>query len=275
MFDGHCVLRSETAMLTGRPDWASSVIANGTVRVGQQDIPIGVVSATIGENDGARLVISTPTLWRAGGVPPGNIGLDRLMSAVFMHEATHVFQMDTYGRRIQSMVSTYNLSDAEFNDDAIQTRFKNDTAFASSIQREIAMFFAAADADQDEEALRLATAARQMMKERAARYFVGDQAYQREAEDLWLTMEGSAQWAGYRWLQLPIIKGGAGLTDEAAREGFGRRGDYWTQQLGLAITLTVERLDEGGWKRHLFGDGRLTLLELLDRNLDTGGASPT
>ena len=63
------------------------------------------------------------------------------MSAVFKHQATDVFQMDTYGRAVQSMVNIYDLSDAEFNDDAIQTRFKDDPAFVSSIQREITMCF--------------------------------------------------------------------------------------------------------------------------------------
>ena len=179
--------------------------------------------------------------------------------------------MDTYGQRIQSMVTAYDLDNAEFNDDAIQALFKDDAAFASSIEREIAMFFAAADAVDNAEALRLARSARRMMRERADVHFVGEQFYQREAEDLWLTMEGSAQWAGFSWLQLAISEGGAGLSRKDAREGFGQRGDYWTQQLGLAITLTVDRLDDGSWKRHLFGDGRMTLLELLDRDLGGDG----
>ena len=267
MFDPSCVKRSATAMLTGRSDWTANQIENGSVIVGSNDIPVGVVSATIGEDDGARLVMSTPSVWSEGGVSPGSIGLDRLMSAVFMHEATHVFQMDTYGRRIQAMEIQQNFDDGEFNDDAIQTLFKDDTGFATSIDREIALFFAAASADDDAEVRRLARMARQMMLERGERYFVEDMSYQNDAEDLWLTMEGSAQWAGYRWLQLPIERGGAGLDPAQAMTGFGRRGNYWTQQLGLAITLVVERLDEGDWKGHLFGDGKLTLLELLDRNL--------
>ena len=253
VFDSRCLKTSDTVMLTGRANWTSRSIENGAFSVGTRTMPVGVVSATIGEGDAALLVMSTPTVWKEGGVPPGKIGLHQLMSAVFIHEATHVFQMQTYGQRIQNMVVSSKLDDETFNDDEIQALFQGDAAFTNSIEREIAMFFAAADAAEDAEAYRLAREAARLLEDRTGRYFIGHHSYQREAQDLWLTLEGSAQWAGYRWLILPASQGGAGLTVDQAREGFGQRGNYWTQQLGLAIMLTVERLDGGEWERQLFG----------------------
>ena len=265
VFDEHCELRSAEAMLTGQSRWTSYMLAGTSIQVGAQKLRVGVVSATVGDKDGARFVMSVPSVWEKANVPPGNLGLENLMSAVMMHEATHVFQMNTYGKKIESLQTANRLSDEQFNDDAIQNRFRREPEFAQSIERETELFFAAASARDVAEALRLARSARAMMTARAAKYYISDQAYQTSAEDLWLTMEGSAQWAGFRWLQLPSAQRGAGASEADAMRGFGKRGKSWTQLLGLAITLTVDRLDDQSWKRRVFGDGKRTILQILDQ----------
>lgn len=268
IFDTGCKLQSETAMLIGQSEWQSTSIAGDVIQIGDQPIPIGVVSATVGHETGTRFVMSTPSVWADGGVASNEIALENLMSAVFMHEATHVFQMDTFGSDIGNLQLEQGLTDEQFNDDAIQARFADQSDFAASVEQETALLFAAAEAENGAEAVRLARAARDLMRARAARYFVGDQAYQERAEDLWLTMEGSAQWAGLRWLQLPTEQGGGGLSKSAAMLGFGRRGGSWTQSLGLAMTLAVDRLAAPSWKEHIFGDGNRTLIQILDESIE-------
>lgn len=270
IFDSACRLESATAMRGGKSRWISQSIPDGVVRVGAQDIPVGVVSATIGDGGGSRFVMSTPSLWAAARVPPGTAGLEKLMSAVAMHEATHVFQMASYGRKIEALQTEIGLSDEDFNDDAIQARFGSDPDFTASIQRETELLFSAANTADTKEARRLATEARVLMRARARRYYVGDQAYQARAEPLWLTLEGSGQWAGFRWLQLPTSQNGGGLTADEAMAAFGKRGKSWTQLLGLAMTLSVERLAPVGWKLQLFGEGGATLPDLLDKALQLG-----
>ena len=254
-------------MRSGRPDWRGARILGDTVIVASQPMPVGVVSATVGADVATSFVMSTPSVWAKHHVSSAALGLEPLMSAVLIHEASHVFQMDTYGKQVEQVQKASRIADADFNDDAIQMRFGREAHFAASIAQEASLFFAAAHAVDLTQARRLARAARTMMTEREARYFVGDQAYQKRAEDLWLTMEGSAQWAGYRWLQLPAAKDGGGFDRQTAMAGFGKRGRSWTQLLGLAIALTVERIGPAGWRRHIFGDGRKTLLQLLDDGL--------
>lgn len=262
-------------MVSGQSRWAAKSIRGDTITVGSQRLPIGVVSATIGDDAGTRFVMSVPSVWSEGHVPPGPLGLDRLMSAVMMHEATHVFQMSTYGKQVEALQKVNHLADDQFNDDAMQARFGKEPGFANSIDRETELFFAAAATPDEGQAYHLATQARQLMRERAARYFVGDQVYQQQAEDLWLTMEGSAQWAGYNWLQLPRASAGGGVSAAEAMVGFGKRGDSWTQLLGLGIALCVDRFQPHGWKQHVFGDGRETLLQLLDQGIrPTAGDRP-
>lgn len=267
IFDDRCALTSRTALITGRSRWVSSPLKHRSITLGTQRIPVGVFSATIGDANGAHFYMSVPSVWAKAKIPPGKLGLDRLMTAVMMHEATHVFQRQTYGAQIDQIQKQNALTDDQFNDDAIQSQFGKQAEFAASVQRETDLFFEAATTANDGDARRLALEARDLVRTRERRYFVGGQAYQVRAEDLWLTMEGSAQWAGFQWLQLPVAKCGGGLSAKDALADFGKRGGSWTQTLGLAVAMTVNRFQPAGWKRHAFGDGRLTLLEMLDQSL--------
>jgi hypothetical protein len=126
------------------------------------------------------------------------------------------------------------------------------------------LLFQAALAPDRAEVLRLTREARTMMRAREDRYFVGDDAYYREAEDIWLTMEGSGQWAGYQWVISP--RGGA-VPVSTAIPNFARRSGWWSQDEGLALFLVLDRLSGPSWKRHVYGDGAQTLLQLLDAAL--------
>jgi hypothetical protein len=267
VFDGQCVLVSQTAMAGGPNRWNASKVDGKSVQVGSQTIPVGVVSATIGDAGSAHFVMSTPSVWKAAKVPPGNLGLDVLMTAVMMHEATHVFQMNSYGKAVERLQKEQHLTDAKFSDDAIQDQFRDNAEFGTSIKHEIDLFFAASKAESRNNVLRLGRRARLLMLAREGKFFVGTDAYQRRAEDLWLTLEGSGQWSGLTWLELPKRVGGGGLDHRTAIQEFGRRGDFWSQQLGLAITLTVQRLNPPNWKKRLFRDGRQSLLQILDTSL--------
>ena len=267
IFDERCALTSRTALITGRSRWVSSPLEDRSIALGAQRIPVGVFSATIGDASGAHFYMSVPSVWKKAKIPPGKLGLERLMTAVMMHEATHVFQRQTYGAQIDQVQKQNALTDDQFNDDAIQSQFGKEVEFAASVQRETDLFFKAANTANEGDARRLALEARELMRTRERRYFVGGQAYQVRAEDLWLTMEGSAQWVGFQWLQMPVAKFGGGLSTKDAVADFGRRGGSWTQTLGLAVAMTVNRFRPADWKLHAFDDGQLTLLEMLDQSL--------
>lgn len=92
------------------------------------------------------------------------------------------------------------------------------------------------------------------------RFFPEADGYLAPAEDIWLTMEGSAQWVGYRWL---IDPRGGRLPVASALAGFGRRSKWWTQTEGFALFMALERLSPGQWQRHAFGDGKASGPDLL------------
>lgn len=267
-FDAGCVLTSPDALNVGSwrdAQWSAAKHA-GQVRLPNgRDLPAGVTSFITGDDDGAIFVMSTPSVWRAAGVNNEALGLETMMVAVLIHEASHVAQSATYGVKVEALATRNKLPET-FNDDSLQERFKSDEAFAASISREIDLFLQAAAATDVVTARKLAREARDLMRARAARSYTGADTYWAEAEDLWLTFEGSGQWTAYQWIISPR---GANATVEVALPNFVRRSKWWSQNEGLALFLALDRIVGPSWKRHAYGDGAKTALQMLDEALDT------
>ena len=257
-FDSACMVTSDTAMNGGPMLWRASRHA-GKVQVPNGPvIDAGVTSFAMGGEDAEQFVMSTPSIWRAANKSDNGLGsLETLMTVVVIHEGTHVAQIPTYGRMIGALSAANNLPE-DFNDDSIQKRFEGEADYAASMKRETELLFAAADATDESEARRLAREARALMRARQQRWFTGADSYLAEAEDIWLTFEGSAQWAAYRWVVDP--RGGAVPPE---RVQF-RTGRWWSQVQGFALFLALDRLTGDAWKRHVFGDGARTGLQMLD-----------
>jgi hypothetical protein len=260
IFDAHCVLKSSTALAGGANRWSAAPhLARIKLPTGES-VPVGVTSFASGNARSGFFVMSTPSVWR-GKVKGGPLGLDTLMVAVLLHEGSHVAQVPTYGKRMDALSSQYHLPDS-FGDDSIQERFQHNREFAASVDRETGLLLDAARSQDRKQAVRLASEARRLMRARQARWF--KDGYLAPAEDIWLTMEGSAQWAGYQWL---VRRGG--YPPAVAEAGFGTRGKKWTQKEGFALFMALDRLTGGSWKRHAFGDGVATGLDMLDKAIGT------
>lgn len=264
IFDQDCRLTSRTAMTGGEKVWISEPHKGELLLPDGNNLPAQVVSFAAPASEGAFFVMAAPSIWQAAGVHSAELGLKQLMTAVMIHEAAHVLQFPTHGSRITRLVNVHSLTD-DFSDDSIQERFGSEGEFASSIARETELLLAAAAAADRTDAMRFAAEARLLAQVRHDRWFTGELAYLREAEDVWLTLEGSAQWLGYRWL---TDRSGGGRSSEVAAQGFGLRGRWWSQRQGFALFAALERLTGAKWKRHAFGDGAKTAGEMLDQALE-------
>jgi hypothetical protein len=259
IFDDRCVVTSDTAMNGGPNRW-SGHLHRGTITLpGGQTLKPQVISFAQAEASISHFVMSTPSIWRAASKNGKGTTLENLMTAVIMHEATHVAQMPTYGKRIGAIADRYHLPE-EWNDDSIQDQFAKDAGFASSIERESKLLLDASEARSRAEAVRLVRSARQMMKARYARWFTGKNAYHADAEPVWLTLEGSGQWMAYRWLVDP---NGAHVPAANVRHGF-VNDKWWSQREGFAAFMALERLTGTAWKTQAFHLGRKDVLQMLD-----------
>ena len=262
-FDANCVLTSSNALTSANArgvTWTATPHSGTITLPSGEQMPAGVTSFTSADEHQAYLVMSTPSVWRAGGVDNAGIGLETMMVAVLLHEGSHVVQAATYGARIGALAERNHLPES-FNDDSLQREFESNADFSASVVRETDLLFQAVAANDDATAFRLAHEARDLMKARAARWFVGEKSYWLEAEDVWLTFEGSGQWAGYEWV---IDPHGAAQPASVAIPNFARRSRWWSQNEGLGIALTLDRLGVRDWTRRAFGDGSETLLGMLD-----------
>lgn len=264
-FDDDCVLtgvnafdKAERAIWTATPHTGLVTLPNG------EEMPVGVTSFTSADENRTYFVMSTPSVWRAGGVTNELLGLETMMVGVLIHEGSHVVQSSTYGGRIGALAERHGLAES-FNDDSMQARFGENVEFAASIARETDLFFQAAAAPDDTTARRLAREARDLMRARATRWFVGDDVYWTEAEDVWLTFEGTGQWAAYQWVIHPR---GANVSTDIAIPNFARRSRWWSQNEGLGIVLALDRIAGPGWKRQAYGAGERTILQMLDAALE-------
>lgn len=180
------------------------------------------------------LVMSLPAIWRASDRDPTGDG--RLASAVFIHEFTHT-QSTALGARVDSLVQRG--LPADVNDDVIQERFGGRPGYRARFDAERELLFRAAAAPSDSEARALGDSALSLIERRRKEFFIGADAIYSDADDLFLTMEGLAQWLAYRWLIDPL---GAAMSAADALPFMRRGGRQWSQDEGLALLLVLERL---------------------------------
>lgn len=267
-FDDDCALVSANAFSAADPSeiaWIATPHAGEITLPDGEVIPAGVTAFAGAAGDRAFFVMSTPSRWRAAGVSNDALGLELMMTGVLLHEVSHVAQFDAYGEEISDIVDQSHLPDDDVNDDMIQHRFGDDAEFAASVQRETELLFQIVDNPSETEARRLARAALELMRLRRARWFVGETAYLAQAEDVWLTLEGSGQWTAYQWMVHPA---GGGAESDAAMASFARSSRWWSQRQGIALAFAVDRLAAFDWKRDAFGGGRMTLTQMLEAALE-------
>ena len=245
----------------GPPRWQAAP-HQGSIRLPDgKEIPAGVISFA-GPGEGKApgfFVMSLPSVWRAGGVQSA-MGLERLMDGVLLHELMHTWQFYFANPRLAELTRRYKLPD-DISDDSLQAAFKDNPAYVKDYERERDLLFAAAAAPTRPEARRLAGEALAAMRARRARWFTGTAEQWAPLDEIFLTMEGLGQWAIYSWV---TDRRGGGLAREAALEEVRRGGRWWSQDQGLALFLTIDRLVPG-WQKRAFAPKPETAEALLAR----------
>ena len=168
-----CVLISDTALSPGKPAEWKAVIGNGKIPIIEDfAMPLSPTSQAMLVDGKPYFVMSAPSVWRKHGVSGGAIGLENLMTAVFIHEAAHILQQNSYFSQIGEFVKANDLPQG-FDDDSLQEMFKTNAAYAGSVREETALLYAAADAPSLAASRRMARQALSKIKQRRASFFVG------------------------------------------------------------------------------------------------------
>jgi hypothetical protein len=254
LFDESCVWQGDRGDL----EQASGTTHNGRIALPDDsviDAKITSFSATYGADDRPYLVMALPSIWRSDPQHQKNPGLDLLMRCVFVHEMAHTRQAQSIGTWLTSLSKKYGLPQ-DLNDDVIQDRFADRDGFREAYERERNLLYRAAAERTPEVRRMLAREALTAMNARRARYFVGADATYAELEDLFLNMEGVANWAAFRAAARTLRD-----SDEAIAS-IRRGGRRWSQDEGLGLFLLIDAVVPN-WQARVFGSTPVSVFELL------------
>jgi hypothetical protein len=273
-FDDRCTWHinpHESAI--GNPRWSCStrvgklqlrgVIHGGSVVLpGGEEMPVQIASfaSTWGDDGLPYLAMALPPVWRTVPRHATDPDLQELTRSVFIHEMTHTRQAGLHPR-IEELRLQAKLDDLD--DDIVQTIFSKDPEFSAAIEREREAIYAAAGAADAAERRRTAAAALALLRERRATHFTGEHVPFSALEEIFLTMEGVANWAAYRGL----LRDGRGEAE--ARALIRRGGKYWSQDLGLGLFLLLDALTQG-WQQQVLGSAQRGVTSLLQDAVTAG-----
>lgn len=233
----------------------SSILHGGQVVIPNSEaFSVGLTSFASPDSGGKMFfVMALPSIWRAKAAAPN---ADLLATVVFVHEFTHT-QSPSLGAQVDALVARGLPADAD--DDVVQSRFGNRPGFSAAYEKERDLLFRAAAAPTLESARSEATSALGSIERRRRTFFTGADAIYADAEEVFLTMEGVAQWAAYAWL---IDSAGGSMSPSEALRFVRRGGKRWSQDEGLALLLVLDRLSPE-WPAKLLAKAPTNVIQLL------------
>lgn len=251
MFDAKCRFERVGAGWRPTPHSGSILLPDGNT------VPAQVTSFA-GQDDKTGqgfFVMALPSVWEAAKVP---VARDwKGLTAVFLHEFSHTRQLDPLKPAFAAAEAARKMPD-DFSDDSLQEHFQSDPAYVAVIEKEIGLLFKAAAEPDPAAARKLVREALALIEARQKRWFVGEDAYWKKYDDLFLTMEGFGQWVAYAWLADPA---GGRMEAGAARDKMaGTR--WWSQNQGLALYLVIDRFVPD-WPQRTFAAQPALGLDLL------------
>ena len=237
-----------------------------TAHAGQVALPDGasvpasrLAFASPTSEGGMFFIMALPSLWQANGAEPRDWRL--LSMVVFMHEFAHTQQGLGLGRRVDDLLTRGLPENAD--DDIVQDRFGARPGYQAVYEAERDLFYGVATASGDAAARTTLAQAAQRMAERRARWFTGTDTVYAEVDDVFLTLEGTGNWAAWTWLTDPR----GGRLSPADATTFVRGGQtQWSQDQGLGVMLALDRVTPD-WPAIAFAPRGVTADELIVRAL--------
>lgn len=197
------------------------------------------------EDAPAFFVMAAPSFWQDIGLEDEHVGLEKMLTGIFLHEFTHTTQIMEIGARILAFERDHTF-DFKVNDDIIQNYFINDSLYVKLFEEETALFYRAAESDDREELIRLTKQGLKLLGDRQENHLRPVKDILVEMDNVFLSMEGLGQYVMVSWLAHP--KGGKAPKDVAIQSARRNR-KWWSQDEGLALALVYEKLSgDPDWK---------------------------
>ncbi|HXW08029.1 MAG TPA: hypothetical protein VD833_22555 [Vicinamibacterales bacterium] len=234
----------------------------------RQEVPPAVKASTALYRSGRApfLVMALPGVWRQAPEHRRRPRLEDYLVGVMVHEMTHTRHLVDANVRLRELIRHTGLP-AGLNDDVIQMEFRRTRGFEAAIERERDLLYQAASETDPARQATTVFRALQLVRERHARYFSESRRGYRDVEAVFLTLEGTAQWAAYRFMASLAATPGSEAALRLVRDN--RR--YWSQDLGLAVFLVIDSLVPG-WQSQVFSPTPPSPFDLLDEAVSASGS---
>ena len=247
--------------------WKKS-LHNGSITLPDKKIvPIGLMSFASelpGGKNNSFFVMPLPSFWLKASVKSDELGLDNLVTGVFLHEFSHSQQMQNFGKQISEFEKN-NQFETDFSDDIVQNLFQKNSAYTELYVKEVNTFYAASNEKNKAARDSLIKTGINLLQKRHADFFTGKHENLKRIDEFFLTMEGLGQYTMYAWL---THKDGANLPAEIALKGVRRGGKWWSQDEGLALFLILENFSKPkNWAGKMFGVNTESVINLIGQEL--------
>lgn len=230
-----------------------------------QRVPVGLMSfASPLEAKKSFFVMPLVSFWKTAGVISNEIGIELLVTGVFLHEFSHTQQMQNFGKRM-SEYEANNTFAVSFSDDIVQDYFSKDSLYEKRFREEVSMFYEASAAKDKSTLKKLTAQALRMHGTRQKDYFTGEHNILKEIDDFFLTMEGLGQYSMYAWL---IHTNGGNVAPNIALKAVRRGGKYWSQEEGLSLFLLLNKfVKPAKFGSLMFGNETVSAVNLIKKNI--------
>jgi hypothetical protein len=204
-------------------------------------------------------VVSMFGVWERDPRRAGQPRIGEFFQGLLIHELTHSTQLAGVTKRVATLRKA-NAMPAIVDDDVVQRRFGLMPAFRTAIEAERDIFYRAVATRDQSKRREWTEQGLSMARKRRARFYTNQSQPFRDLEDIFFAMEGSAQWAAYRWARLQAAPE---ISDETVIRFVRDDRKYWSQDEGLALYLLIDALVPG-WQKRTFGDTIASPFVLLE-----------
>lgn len=226
----------------------------------KQQVPPQLMAFSSPYNDGKKsfLALAMPSIWQKAPHLKTEANLNVLIRSVFVHEMTHT-QHRIFFERLNQIEKQHVFPEG-FDDNIVQNHFSKSEDFRNSFETERDLFYQAVSETDIQRKRQLAKNAFDIMQARRQKFFVGNDTIYTQVEDIFLTMEGAANWAAYR---SAIAEG---MSKKDALKLIRRDGKHWSQDEGLALFLLADSLLPA-WQKKVFGKSAVSIIDLLQKDI--------
>jgi hypothetical protein len=179
---------------------------------------------------------------------------------IVAHEMTHTRQAIAVDARFKHLAARGPLP-TSFDDNVVESTFGQNKEFRTLFEKERdKLLKAALQDDEPENGRKLVREALALMRERRAKFFVGEHANYGELEDIFLMMEGIGQWVHFQVLR---EKAPAGEPWQKTAQIFLGRTQSWVQWEGFALFVLINR-EIPNWQARFFSPAFPSPFTLLE-----------